>query len=264
MVYTPFDFNEAISQRREWAETGLREGSPVVGVSIEDGLFLLTVRQTQRKIFEVYDRLVYSAIGNQSDIEAIRIAAIDVAHREGFERSPDDVTAHRLVGFALSPPLKKLFGDSFNAPAVVRAIFGEMGTAPQNDLFYILNYDGEFFQRERCAAVAGTPEAEERIVLHLAEIAPDTPLRDAVPMALRAWAVGVLLSSRHAHGNEEEPPAADADISDDQVLQEIRRRLSSGSVEVGLLDRRTRRESKFRLLSAAEIQDIVKDFASND
>ncbi|MGC8666862.1 MAG: hypothetical protein ACP5VE_01930 [Chthonomonadales bacterium] len=262
MVYTPFDFNEAISQRREWAETGLREGSPVVGVSIEDGLFLLTVRQTQRKVFEIYDRLIYSAIGNQSDIEAIRIGAIDVAHREGFERSPDDVTAHRLLGFALSPPLKKLFGDSFNAPAVVRAIFGEMGPAPQDDLYYVLNYDGEFFQRERCAAVAGTPEAEEHIAKHLATIQPQVPLHEAIPLALRAWAVGVLLGNRHEPADGEEAPSPDDAVPEDQILQEIRRRLASGTLEVGLLDRRTRRESKFRLLGAEELQSIVKDFSS--
>lgn len=264
MVYTPFDFNEAISQRREWAEAGLREGSPVVGVSIEDGLFLLTVRQTQRKIFEIYDRLIYSGIGNQSDIEAIRIGAIDVAHREGFERSPDDVTAHRLVGFALSPPLKKLFGDTFNAPAVVRAIFGEMGTAPHDDLYYILNYDGEFFQRERCAAVAGTPEAEEVIGRHLAPVDPRMPLSEAIPVALRAWAAGMLAASRSKPGEGEDGPPTDEAIPDEEIVQEIRQRLASGTLEVGLLDRRTRRESKFRLLEPSELQDIVKSFSNAD
>ena len=33
MAFTPFDFNEAIAQRREHAREGLRYGSPVVGFS---------------------------------------------------------------------------------------------------------------------------------------------------------------------------------------------------------------------------------------
>ncbi len=128
MVFNPFDYNEATRHRRDSVEDRLREGSPVVGISYDKGLLLLTVRRTQRKVFEVYDRLIYSAIGNQSDIEAIRVGAIDVAHKEGYDRSPDDVTIQRIVGFALSPPLKRLFGDTFNAqPAVIRAVFGELG-----------------------------------------------------------------------------------------------------------------------------------------
>src|SRR5947207_3395097 len=154
MAYTPFDFNEAIGHRKDYIEERLREGSPVVGISFDSGLALLTVRGTQRKIFEVYDRLIFGGIGNQSDIEAVRVAAIDVAHREGFERSPDDVTAQRLVGFALSPPLKRVFGDLAIAPAVIRALFGELGRTPEDDLFFVLNYDGEFTQMHGFAAVA--------------------------------------------------------------------------------------------------------------
>ncbi|MBM3495400.1 MAG: 20S proteasome subunit A/B, partial [Armatimonadetes bacterium] len=117
MGFTPFDFNEAIAQRRDHAQEGLRFGSPVVGMSREEGLVLVTVRRSQRKVYEIYDRLIYSAIGNQSDIEAIRLGAVDLAAKEGFERSPDDVTAQRLVGFSLSPALKEVFRDQWRAPS---------------------------------------------------------------------------------------------------------------------------------------------------
>src|SRR5262249_20142423 len=108
MVYSPFDFNEANRHRVDYVEDSLREGSPIVGVSFDAGLLLLPARKPQRRVFEIYDRLIYSAIGKQADVEAIRIAAVEVAAREGFTLSPDDVTAQRLVGFTLSPPLKKM------------------------------------------------------------------------------------------------------------------------------------------------------------
>src|ERR1044071_3451923 len=105
-MYSPFDINEAVAHRKEFVEEGLRGGSPVVGMSYNGGLLLLTVRRTQRKVYEIYDRQMFSAIGNQSDIENVRLASINMAHQEGFERSPDDVSTQRLVGFSLSPALK--------------------------------------------------------------------------------------------------------------------------------------------------------------
>ena len=92
------------------------KGSPVVGVSFDAGLLFLTVRKSQRKIYEVYDRLIFSAIGPPGGYRADPDRSDRRPHREGFERSPDDVTAHRLVGFALSPPLKRVFGDQLAAP----------------------------------------------------------------------------------------------------------------------------------------------------
>src|SRR5437660_1497144 len=107
-MYSPFDFNEASRHREDYVEDKLREGSPIVGISYDAGLLILTVRKTQRKVFEIFDRLIYSAIGKQADVEAIRLGAINFAHQEGFDRSPDDVTVQRIVGFQLSPPLKRL------------------------------------------------------------------------------------------------------------------------------------------------------------
>ncbi len=262
MVYSPFDFNEAMGHRKEYVDDKLREGSPVVGVSCSDGLLLLTSRRTQRKVFEIYDRLIFSAIGNQSDIEAVRIGAIDVAHREGFERSPDDVTAQRLVGFALSPALKRTFGDTWNAaPAVIRALFGEMGPTPDQDTFYVLNYDGEFSQAHGFSAIAGTPEAEDRMALWLMGITPDTTRDQALERALKAWAVGAMEARRRDAGTEgsDEDPLKDVDEAE-HIDGFLREELKTSEIEVGLLERNTPRESKFRLLAGADLADLLKDY----
>jgi len=86
-LYSPFDFNEANRHRTEYVEDKLRHGSPVVGISCADGVLLLSMRGSQRKIYEIYDRLIYSAIGRQADIEQIRIGAVEVAHREGLNEA---------------------------------------------------------------------------------------------------------------------------------------------------------------------------------
>jgi len=261
MVYSPFDFNEAARHREEYVEDRLREGSPIVGVSYDAGLLLLTVRKVQRKVFEIYDRLIYSAIGKQADVEAIRIGAINFAHQEGFDRSPDDVTAQRLVGFQLSPPLKRLFGDTFNAPAVIRALFGELGKTPADDLFFVLNYDGEFSQTGGFAAVAGTPEAEDRMALWLMGVGPETTRAQALERALKAWAVGAMESRRRKMGQdeEEENPLRDIDESE-QIAGFLREELKTSQVEVGLLERFTTRESKFRLLADTDLAELLKEY----
>lgn len=261
-MFNPFDYNEAARTRREGVELKLGEGSPVVGISYDAGLLLLTVRGSQRKVFEVYDRLIYSAIGNQSDIEAIRVGAIDVAHREGFERSPDDVTVQRLVSFSLSPPLKRLFGDAWNAqPAVIRAVFGELGKRPEDDLFYVLNYDGEFSQFKNFAAVAGTQEAEDRMGLWLMGVGGQTTREQALERALKAWAVGAMTARRGklVADEDEDNPLRDID-EEEQIAGFLREELKTGQVEVGTLDRFTNRESKFRLLADADLRDLLAPY----
>lgn len=261
-MYSPFDFNEANRHRVEYIEDKLKDGSPVVGVSYDAGLLILTVRQTQRKVFEIYDRLIFSAIGKQADIEAIRVGAIDVAHREGYDLSPDDVTAQRLVGFSLSPPLKRVFGDQFNAPAVIKALFGELGKTPQEDLFFSLNYDGEFSQVGGFAAVAGTPEAEDRMTLWLMGIGSETTREQALERALKAWGVGAMEARRRKSGGDDEDdirPLRDLD-EEEQLASYLREELKTGKVEVGLLERFTHRESKFRLLTDNDLKDLLKDY----
>ncbi|HZO87591.1 MAG TPA: hypothetical protein VFB38_04570 [Chthonomonadaceae bacterium] len=263
-MYTPFDFNEAIAQRKEYIEEHLREGSPVVGLTYDSGLLLLTVRRSQRKVYEIYDRQMFSAIGNQSDIETVRLSSIQIAHQEGFERSPDDVSVHRLVGFAISPALKKAFGDQFTVPFVIRALFAELGRTPGMDTFFTLNYDGEFREYSGAAAIAGTQAAEDRMLERIGEPSPTWTRQEAIQKALSAWSVGAREAlRRQISGQREEEeelnPFRDIDEAEADAVF-LRDELKTGTVEVGLLERRANRESRFRLLSPADLEPLIRDY----
>ena len=121
MGFTPYDWNESVQHRVSYVDRRLRQGSPVVGLAFERGMLLLSVRKTQRKVFEVFDHILFAGMGSPSDVEAIRIHSINFASEEGFNRSPDDVSVQRLVA-GLSPILKKAFSDVFNAPFIFRGI----------------------------------------------------------------------------------------------------------------------------------------------
>jgi proteasome alpha subunit len=257
MSFTPYDWNQSILTRSEYIEHRLRDGSPVVGLSVPEGVLLLSVHRTQRKIYEIYDRLIFGGIGNQSDIELMRNAAIDFCHREGFQRSPDDVTAQRLVGSVLSPALKKAFGDPFTAPLVFRGLFAELGDRQEEDGFYSLGFDGEYRMENRYSVVAGTLEAENRMLELLSANADQAVDRaSALKLCLEVWAAGKAEAGRRAQGlgRETEEDEEVEILSEGELLKA---EIAAGKVEVGLLERRTARESKFRLLRADELEPAL-------
>jgi proteasome alpha subunit len=270
MSYSFYDWNQALQQRNEYVEDRLKDGSPVIAVSYDDGILMLTLRGAQqRKVYEVYDRLMLGAIGKQSDIESLRRAAIDQAHQEGFERSPDDVTIQRIVGFALSPAVRRVYNDQQSIPLTLRAVFAEMNRDPLSDHYYVMGYDGEFAVRERCAVAAGTPYAEEQAEAALKEASAAT-LEDALKAALNAWGVGRARLApkaerddedeydplRERDGGDDAPPPA----SDDPAVA-VREALKNGLVvEAAVLNRNSARETKFRLLRDGEISEAVDQY----
>jgi proteasome alpha subunit len=253
-MVSPYDFNEAVQHRAEYVDERLREGSPVVGLRYQDGLLLLSARRTQRKTFEIYDRLMMSAIGAQADVEAIRIAALDFAHQEGFSRSPDDVTLNRIVGFALSPALKKAFGDSWSSPLVFRGIFAELGKKPEQDRFAMLNYDGEFAYTETYAVAAGTRFAEEMMADHLKDAGAAATLQDAIRTSLDAWSLGHHHAALPATRRDDDEEAAETELDPAAYLKA---QLENMTIEAAILDRAASRDAKFRLLSEDELKPLL-------
>jgi proteasome alpha subunit len=255
MPYSPYEWNESVKQRNEFIEDRLREGAPVVGVSYDSGILLLTVRRTQRKIYEIYDKLMFSAIGNQSDIEAVRTGAIDIAHREGFQRSPDDVSIQRIVGFAVSPSIKKVYADPFAQPVAIRAIFAELGRTPIEDQFFLVGYDGEFSKLSLRAAAAGTIEDEQRMLDELnrrfggPSAVPD--FDSAARAAIEAWAIG------RSDRNSRDSSVEDAGTEPPSITELLREAFALGGVlEAAILERDTKREIRFRMLTEAETEKL--------
>jgi proteasome alpha subunit len=164
VVITPYDWQEGIGNRAQYIEGKLEAGSPVAALSLADGILLVTYRRQTRKLFEIYDRIAFAGIGQQSDVEAIRIAAVDFASREGYQRSEQDVTIQRIAS-AVSSPIKRAFGDFSSAPFVVRSLFAEVNETPDADLFYTVDYTGDYSVSRSHAVIAG----DEAILASLAD-----------------------------------------------------------------------------------------------
>jgi len=144
MTEEPYRWLEAITNRREYIEDQLTPGLPVVALSAEPGILLVSIKSSTPKLFEIYDHLALGSLGHPADIEKVRQTVIDAAHVDGFTRSPNDVTARRLVSYNLAPALKTAFEQIFAAPLLFRGILAELGATPTDDVLWRLDYDGSF------------------------------------------------------------------------------------------------------------------------
>lgn len=262
MAYTPYDWQQTLRQKADYVEDRLQGGSPVVGLSCKTGSLLFTTRRTQRKIFEIYDRLAFAGLGNPSDLETVRQLSVDFAHAEGYQRSPDDVSIQRVVGLAISPALKRSFADPFRTPLVLRGLFVQVGDRPEDDLYFTLNYDGEFLLQHQCAVASGTEYAEQQMKRALREretkrkskSAPPLELENAMEKALQAWAVGqwALRTGIPEKGSERESTAET--LPSARELQKIlAEELQEGTLEAAVLERDLKRERRLRFLDEEEL-----------
>ncbi|MFA4029535.1 MAG: hypothetical protein GDYSWBUE_000562 [Candidatus Fervidibacterota bacterium] len=260
MVYTPYDWAQMLRQKADYVEDRLRLGSPVIGVSCGFGVLIATVRGSQRKIYEVYDRLAFAAIGQQADIEAIRMLAVDFAHVEGFQRSPEDVSIQRVVGFSVSPNVRRAFSDPFRTPFVVRGLFAQVGESIGEDTFIVLNYDGEFVQREQVAAIAGVVEVEaemERFVKEHLKLG-DATLDEALQVALMAWALGKVKADSGAPSGDE----AGCKPTSETLIDALKRSLRDGKVEAALLERHSVSERRFKMLTDERVEMVLSSLSA--
>lgn len=168
-MVTPYDWQEAIGHRAQFIESRLIAGVPVLALSIEEGIVAATFHRQSAKIYEVYDRLMYAGIGQQSDVESLRVAAIDFAHREGFQRSEQDVTIQRIVT-AMSQPIKDSFANFSSAPWIARALFMEINSTREEDKYYCIDYDGDYCTDRLRSCLAGTQELSDALEAQMSEL----------------------------------------------------------------------------------------------
>ena len=85
----------------------------------------------------------------------------------------------------------------YKAPFIVRILVAELGQKPEKDALLTINYDGTFDETTGRAVLAATSAVQAKMLAYLKEQQPATlSLEQALDLALRAWAVGSLATSR--------------------------------------------------------------------
>lgn len=189
MTEEPYRWLEAIGNRREYIREQLKGGTPVFGLSRPEGILLLGVGQGQSKVFEIYDRHGFAALGHPVDIEKLRQVAIEAAHLEGFNRSSKDVTLRRLISFALSTMLKNSFEQIFAPPVIVESVWAEVGDTPAQDVLVRVHHDGNHVYETSGVVAAHVEEKKESEALGWLrqELKPEHSLTQCARICLAAW-----------------------------------------------------------------------------
>lgn len=257
MLDEPYRWVETIANRREYLEDQLRGGSPAVGIAYDDGVLLLTFGRGQRKLFEVYDRVAFAAMGHPADIERLRIAAIDMAHVDGFTNSVADVSLQRLVNFGIAPLVKNSFDEIFRAPYIIRVLMAEIGPSDGSH-FYTVDCDGTFESAERFGVIAGTEKVTSAMRAHLeASRAEGRGLAEVLDVALRAWALGRKVGRAEEKGQD---VVESSHIEDREVGDILRDETQTRAAEAAVLTRSRLSKSKFRPLTGEEIRAAMAKY----
>ena len=188
MYEEPYKWVEAVGNRRQYLDEQFKQGSPVVAVAYERGIVLLTVSKGTPKLYEIYDRLGLGGMGHPADLEKLRFTLLEMAHVEGFNRSPSDVTGSRMVKYGIAPVIKQAFEEVFKAPFIVKILLAELGQKTGKESFLVINYDGTFEEGSHCAVLAATKAVEQEMLKSRHGNPASLFLELALGVALRAWA----------------------------------------------------------------------------
>ena len=266
MYEEPYRWVEAVGNRRQYLDEQFKLGSPVVALTYDGGILLTTVSKGTPKLYEIYDRLALGGMGHPTDLEKLRFSLLEMAHVEGFNRSPSDVTGSRLVKYGIAPVIKQAFEEVYKAPFIVCILVAELGQKPEKDALLTINYDGTFEEMTGCAVLAATPAAQTKMMSYLKEQTPvSLSLEQALDLSLRAWAIGSL-----AHQQEEteqqaatEPPASGAGSSVAQIpsadvlMAHVRGIAGGRTIECAVLERQAPGTSKYRSLKPADLSRLL-------
>ena len=266
MYEEPYRWVEAVGNRRQYLDDQLKQGSPVVALTYDGGILLMTVSRGTPKLYEIYDRLALGGMGHPTDLEKLRFSLLEMAHVEGFNRSPSDVTGSRLVKYGIAPAIKQAFEEVYKAPFIVRILVAELGLKPEKDAFLTINYDGTFEEMAGCAVLAATQAVQTKMVSSLKEQMPGVlSLEQALDLALCTWAIGSLAHQKDEADQEAEtkPSAGGASstataISDrDALIAHVRSLMGERTIECAVLDRQVPGTSKYRSFKPADLSRLL-------
>ena len=267
MYEEPYRWIEAIDNRRQYLHDQLQHGSPIVAVSYPGGILMLTANRGTPKLYEIYDRIALAGMGHPADLEKLRFQMLDLAHIEGFQRSPSDVTGPRLVKYGIAPIVKEAFEEIFKAPYISKILIAELGEQQARDRFVRLDYDGGFEESTSLAVVGSTADVQSQMSAYInarrAEL--DDSLQSVFNAALFTWSVGSLCQARtgnvHDASAESDAPHAARPLSecpDEQAIQEhLHAVCEETTLECAMLDRAVPGHSKYRPMLREDVQTLL-------
>lgn len=267
MYEEPYRWIEAVANRRTYLDDQFSQGNPLVAVSFAKGILLLTVNRGTEKVYEIYDRIALGGMGHPADLEKLRYTLLDMAHVEGFQRSPSDVTVSRLMKNGLAPVIKQAFEEIFKAPYITKILLAEVGTTQDRDRIFSINYDGMYEEQKEFGLLAASSSIRESLVEKWRAQERPTSLQKALEVSLRLWGIASLLQASTSSSDTEEGEIASSStevvstIPDDEAItSRIQETLAKETLECVLLDRESGKMETYHSLTQSELQPLIPQY----
>ncbi len=219
------------------------------------------------KIYEIYDRIALGGMGHPADLEKLRYTLLDMAHVEGFQRSPSDVTASRLMKNGLAPVIKQAFEEIFKAPYITKILLAEVGATQDRDRFFSINYDGMYEEQREFGVLAASSSIRESLVEEWNVQERLTSLQNALEVSLRFWGIASLLQASTVSSDTEEEGTISSTTStvstipeDEAIAARIQETLAKETLECVLLDRESGKMETYRTLTQSELQPLIPQY----
>ncbi len=264
MYDEPYRWIEAVANRRQYLDDQFIHGSPLVGISCAQGVLLLTFNRGTEKIYEIYDRIALGGMGHPADLEKLRFTLLDMAHVEGFQRSPSDVTASRLLKNGLAPVIKPAFEEIMRAPYIVKILLVELGTSQDRDHLFTMDYDGMFAEQREFGVLSASSSSGDRLSAEWKSFGVVASLSSALEIGLRLWGVASLLqdssTSPEVKIEEKDKPSSTSPSEtpeEAEVTTRIREMLANETLECVLLDRESGKMETYRSLGQSDLQPLI-------
>lgn len=151
--------DQMMKDRADFARKGIARGRSVIALRCADGIVLVAENSSGslHKISEIYDRIGFAAVGRYNEFEALRVQGIRYADLRGYAYDRADVSARGLAN-----SYAQLLGTSFSSgtdkPFEVQLCVAELGSEPELDRLFVINFDGSVTQADDFTVMGGHAE----------------------------------------------------------------------------------------------------------
>ncbi|MCH7231544.1 proteasome subunit alpha [Glycomyces sp. L485] len=179
---------QIMRDRSEYARKNIARGRNVVVLSCADGVLFVAenVSTALHKLYELYDRIGFAAVGKYNELENLRTAGVRMADLRGYSYDRRDVTAASLAK-AYAQTLGSIFTEQ-TKPFEVEICVAGVGSAPEDDELYRLTFDGSILDEPGYLAMGG--QADQLVEVLKVGHDFNAPLADAFALALSALTSG--------------------------------------------------------------------------
>lgn len=214
---------QMMNDRADYARKGIARGRSLIGATYDQGILLCAENPSAmlRKVSEIYDQIAFAGVGKYNEFDQLRIAGIRHADLKGYSYSREDVDARSLAN-QYAQMLGQVFTHEMK-PMEVEILVAEIGSTPQKDQLFHIQYDGTLVDESDFTVLGGDAAT----------------IRER--MAEKWEAGGDLATNLHA--------AVDSLAGDERVLER-------DDLEVAVLERDAARRA-FRRIEDAELDQLL-------